>query len=122
MPADTYVGNELRLFSRASTWKGYWARQILPFVSGRVLEVGAGLGANTAALQPMLPPGAWTCLEPDPLLAEPCLLGCRERVGETGDRSPALRSTWSDPRSSFPPTTTGPRARWMRPRAPWPAP
>ncbi len=63
-----YVGQELDLFSHAENWKSYWSRVIQPFVRGDVLEVGAGLGANTAFLKPQSM-RSWTCLEPDPKLA-----------------------------------------------------
>jgi 2-polyprenyl-3-methyl-5-hydroxy-6-metoxy-1,4-benzoquinol methylase len=65
MPQQDYAGAELELFARAHHWKAYWGRQIGPFLKGEVLEVGAGLGANTASL---CRPGAhtrWVCLEPD---------------------------------------------------------
>ncbi len=45
-----YVGTELELFKDARNWKAYWSRHVAPFVSGRVLEVGAGIGANTRYL------------------------------------------------------------------------
>jgi len=63
----TYVGSELELFAAARNWKSYWSRQIRPFITGDVIEVGAGIGSNT----PFLDPGGnerWVCLEPDPLL------------------------------------------------------
>lgn len=59
-----YAGSELTLFASAHNWKSYWAKQICPLISGDVLEVGAGMGANTAYLHK----GAhreWVCLEPD---------------------------------------------------------
>ena len=60
----TYVGEELDLFAQARNWKRYWSDQVRPFVTGAVLEVGAGIGTNTRLLDT---PGAtrWTCLEPD---------------------------------------------------------
>ena len=39
------------------------ARQLAPFLTGRVLEVGAGIGGMTRHLAPGS--GHWTCLEPD---------------------------------------------------------
>ena len=42
-----YVGSELDLFSAVHNWKSYWSSRIRPFVAGDVLEVGAGIGANT---------------------------------------------------------------------------
>jgi SAM-dependent methyltransferase len=62
-----YVGSELDLFEKARNWKAYWSGQIREFVRGDVLEVGAGIGANTKLFT-----GAefrrWTCLEPDAAL------------------------------------------------------
>jgi SAM-dependent methyltransferase len=63
-----YAGGELALFEKARFWKRYWGRRILPFVHGDVLEVGAGIGANTQTLVD-LPYRRWLCLEPDPTLA-----------------------------------------------------
>ena len=63
-----YVGSELSLFAAAKNWKTYWSRQIRPFLSGDILEVGAGIGSNTRFLNPG-GAGRWVCLEPDPELA-----------------------------------------------------
>ena len=63
-----YAGGELALFEKARCWKRYWRGSILPFVHGDVLEVGAGIGANTQSLVD-LPFRHWLCLEPDPTLA-----------------------------------------------------
>ncbi|HEY8946525.1 MAG TPA: class I SAM-dependent methyltransferase [Polyangiaceae bacterium] len=64
----SYVGNELQLFLKATNWKTYWASRLRPFVRGKVLDVGAGIGATFDYL------GAsatrWTCLEPDRALCE----------------------------------------------------
>jgi SAM-dependent methyltransferase len=59
-----YQTNELALFAQATNWKAYWASRISPFIKGDVLEVGAGLGANTAMLS-SLSRGRYVCLEPD---------------------------------------------------------
>jgi SAM-dependent methyltransferase len=64
-----YGGGELELFARAVHWKAYLCAQLAPWLGGRVLEVGAGLGATTAMLA-TLPHAAWLCLEPDPAMAE----------------------------------------------------
>jgi SAM-dependent methyltransferase len=67
-PEFRYVGSELELFKKARNWKAYWRAQIAEFVRGEVLEVGAGIGANTLALAD-LTYERWTCLEPDAVLA-----------------------------------------------------
>ena len=67
MSEQAYIGGELNLFARASRWKQYWISQLRPYVQGSVLEVGAGIGANTLRLRG----GSerrWVCLEPDPQL------------------------------------------------------
>jgi SAM-dependent methyltransferase len=63
-----YAGSELELFEKARNWKAYWRAQIAGFVRGEVLEVGAGIGANTLTLAD-LTFQRWTCLEPDAALA-----------------------------------------------------
>lgn len=62
-----YAGSELELFEKARNWKAYWRAQIAEFVRGEVLEVGAGIGANTLTLAD-LTYQRWTCLEPDAVL------------------------------------------------------
>ena len=48
MISDTkYIGNELDIFSNATNWKKYFSSKIDPFISGDILEVGAGIGINT---------------------------------------------------------------------------
>jgi SAM-dependent methyltransferase len=68
MTDSTYVGRELDLFANVRNWKHYWAQQIQPSLAGDVLEVGAGIGANTPFLHSD-GLGRWVCLEPDPQLA-----------------------------------------------------
>lgn len=68
MPEFRYVGSELDLFAAANNWKSYWASQLFPFLKGDVLEVGAGIGANTPFLD-RGGTGRWVCLEPDLHLA-----------------------------------------------------
>ncbi|WP_035357303.1 class I SAM-dependent methyltransferase [Edaphobacter aggregans] len=63
-----YVGSELDLFAEATNWKTYWSRQLNSFLSGDVLEVGAGIGSNTSFLCNGVT-GRWVGLEPDPDLA-----------------------------------------------------
>ena len=59
-----YQGSELELFAHARRWKAYWVDVIRPWIHGDVLEVGAGMGANTPLLRGCSP-GGWACLEPD---------------------------------------------------------
>lgn len=63
-----YPGHELDLFARAKNWKAYWKSHIAPYLAGDILEVGAGLGVNTALLCNGRD-GRWVCLEPDGSLA-----------------------------------------------------
>ncbi len=95
---DTYIGNELTLFAHAQNWKRYFAGVMAP-LGPRVLEVGAGLGATTAALCDGSQ-DEWLCLEPDrTLLAEVESLVrngalpacCRARAGTVGDLEPGER-------------------------------
>ena len=58
-----YEGNELELFSHAENWKRYWSAYVRPYLGRRVLEVGAGIGVNTAILNHDAL--EWVCLEPD---------------------------------------------------------
>lgn len=68
MASIPYPGLELKLFEQARNWKSYWSGRIAPYVKGAVLEVGAGIGANTKLLAG-LDYQRWTCLEPDDSLA-----------------------------------------------------
>jgi SAM-dependent methyltransferase len=62
--AQEYIGKELDVFLHARRWKAYWISRIKEWVSGDVLEMGAGIGASTAALQNSTVT-SWLCLEPD---------------------------------------------------------
>jgi SAM-dependent methyltransferase len=85
-----YIGSELDLFARASNWKRYWTAQIRPFLRGRVVEIGAGIGSNTLALAD----GSrdWTCLEPDAELARRLV----ERISESGFPFRVVHGTTAD--------------------------
>lgn len=86
-----YIGQELDVFAHATNWKKYWSSEVRPYLTGDVLEVGAGLGANTEFLKTRRS-SSWTCLEPDPELArrmrisfmtQPRVGGCRVETGTT---------------------------------------
>jgi SAM-dependent methyltransferase len=64
-----YAGKELEIFQHARVWKKYFARFIKPYLDGKVLEVGAGIGATTEFLCDGRQE-SWTCLEPDQQLFE----------------------------------------------------
>ncbi len=59
-----YIGEELDLFSRAVNWKTYVSQRVQSMLGAEVLEVGAGMGTNTAILC-SLHQRRWLCLEPD---------------------------------------------------------
>jgi SAM-dependent methyltransferase len=65
-----YVGGELGLFAKAVNWKEYWLSRVAPWVSGSVLEVGAGIGANTGLLLKIPALEKLTSLEPDSDMAQ----------------------------------------------------
>ena len=74
-----YVGSELELFEHATNWKAYVARNLSPFITGRVLEVGAGIGTNIAQLaNPNVQD--WLALEPDRKLAGEIAMRLRDRA------------------------------------------
>lgn len=64
-----YTGDELHTFEKAVNWKNYWVHMIRPHFGHHVLEIGAGLGANTSALK-NIPFERWLCVEPDSLLCD----------------------------------------------------
>jgi SAM-dependent methyltransferase len=66
--AFAYPGKELETFSQARNWRSYWATALRPYIAGDVLEVGAGIGANTAYINHSQVRSIH-CLEPDPALA-----------------------------------------------------
>lgn len=74
-----YLGNELELFQEATCWKSYFASHLCPYLTGRVLEVGAGIG-GTSRILCHSNVESWTMLEPDPALAR--------RLQESLDQDP----------------------------------
>ncbi len=64
--SDSYIGNELELFKHAKNWKKYWGDKVIPYLGKNILEVGAGIGANTTyLLESSERINTWVCLEPD---------------------------------------------------------
>jgi 2-polyprenyl-3-methyl-5-hydroxy-6-metoxy-1,4-benzoquinol methylase len=63
-----YIGDELALFEHATHWKAYYGARLKPFLRGRVLEVGAGIGGTTRTLCDG-GQADWLCVEPDASLA-----------------------------------------------------
>tara|TARA_B100001248_G_C27307324_1_gene420131 strand:- start:188 stop:967 length:780 start_codon:yes stop_codon:yes gene_type:complete len=59
-----YPGKELEIFAEATNWKSYFAHKLIPYISGRVLEVGAGIGQTTPYLA-NAKVSKWKSLEPD---------------------------------------------------------
>jgi SAM-dependent methyltransferase len=99
MAEFTYPGGELELFRHARNWKNYWANCLQGHLQGHVVEVGAGIGANTPLLTARHP-GPWTCLEPDRELADELGLNlgthglserCEVVVGTLADLPPDRR-------------------------------
>jgi 2-polyprenyl-3-methyl-5-hydroxy-6-metoxy-1,4-benzoquinol methylase len=68
MTTQSYIGTELELFGKARNWKNYYASILGPYLHGRVLEVGAGIG-ETAAVLCNGGQELWLCLEPDAQLS-----------------------------------------------------
>ncbi len=64
-----YLGEELGLFKHADNWKRYVAARLRPYLTGDVLEVGAGIGANTRYFdRPEI--SRYLALEPDGRLCD----------------------------------------------------
>ena len=94
-----YIGNELELFSHAHHWKSYYKQHLAPYITGRVLEVGAGIGETTAHLLNKNVTH-WTCLEPDKSLAEKIT----EKINDR--KLPADITLQIGTSSDYPPTPT----------------
>lgn len=62
-----YGGDELELFKHAHNWKSYYAGFFRHYLTGDVLEIGAGIGETTHSLCDGSQ-SSWTCVEPDPAL------------------------------------------------------
>jgi SAM-dependent methyltransferase len=97
--AEPYPGGELELFARAENWKDYFATLLGPYLTGDVLEVGAGLGATTRRLCDGRQ-RTWLCLEPDRAMASRLAAAvadgalprcCQARAGTVRTLPPAAR-------------------------------
>jgi SAM-dependent methyltransferase len=64
-----YVGSELFIFKNALNWKKYWASMLFPHISGDILEVGAGIGANISSIY-NTKVKSWSAVEPDKSLLD----------------------------------------------------
>jgi SAM-dependent methyltransferase len=97
---STYPGSELDLFQHARNWKTYLGRVLRPWVSGSVLEVGAGMGATSEILVSDAV-SKWTCLEPDPSLAK--VIEAKIRAGVLPTQCACRRGTLEDlePEATF---------------------
>lgn len=83
-----YAGSELTLFATATRWKSYWASRVAPFVGGKVLDVGAGIGATIETLTRYCPEAVWSAIEPDPVLCQHL-----QRLNDTGRFNPGIDIT-----------------------------
>lgn len=95
MPEISYIGSELEIFAHANNWKRYVRSQIVGYLTGSVLEVGAGIGSNALSYVDG-PHSRWVCLEPDSQLAasitrNPALRRCKVIVGTVADLPAAER-------------------------------
>jgi len=69
LSSDSYIGNELSLFEKATNWKAYYGSKLKPYLKNKVLEVGAGIGGTTLSLCDGSQTD-WLCVEPDASLAQ----------------------------------------------------
>ena len=97
MSAFKYPGSELQLFEKAVNWKTYWRKQLSPYVGRLVLEVGAGIGANTLLLAGAQDQWRWVCLEPDASLCARLRSAVR-KLGEVSVITGTIRTLEPDQR------------------------
>jgi spermidine synthase len=65
----SYIGTELEFFKEAVRWKSYYRDLIRNYLTGDVLEVGAGVGSTTQFLISEKQK-RWVCMEPDAAFVE----------------------------------------------------
>jgi len=85
-----YIGEELSLFRLAENWKRYVASRLRPHVSGDVLEVGAGMGANVPYYY-RDDLGRYVALEPDARLCDD--FRCQQVEGRIPARCELVQGT-----------------------------
>jgi hypothetical protein len=120
-PDFAYEGSELEIFEHAVNWKRYWSSYVRPQLGNSVLEVGAGIGANT----PYLNHGAaeWVCLEPDQamaaFLAAELLLAPLQKFPSRGASIASFTSTYSSTLNTIttslpkPSSAYAPEGHWL---------
>lgn len=85
--SEAYPGGELDLFAAATRWKAYLGAALTPFITGRIAEIGGGIGSNIPLLiNPEV--SSWLSLEPDPGLAD----RLANRIAADRDLAPRCRS------------------------------
>ena len=89
-----YQGAELESFAHARRWKAYVRKALHPYLDGDILELGAGIGETTRALRPGSRALSWTCVEPDPVMAQAIAAGAQ--AGEFGENVATLCGTLAD--------------------------
>jgi SAM-dependent methyltransferase len=95
---SAYIGSELELFSEAHNWKEYLREVTLPFLRGRVLEVGAGIGGTTLIFAGV-DVDEWVCVEPDASLLSQ--ITSKLQRGMLGTRRVAIRGDIRDASGQF---------------------
>ena len=89
-----YQGAELESFAHARRWKAYVRKALHPYLAGDILELGAGIGETTRALRPGSRALSWTCVEPDPAMAQ--AIGTAAQAGQFGEHVTTLCGTLVD--------------------------
>jgi SAM-dependent methyltransferase len=85
-----YPGNELEIFSKAINWKKYLRAQLTPYLEGRVLEIGSGIGGSANILSASAI-SSCTMVEPDSDLFQ--ILLAKKQKGHLPPNSTILQGT-----------------------------
>lgn len=98
MSSAKYIGDELSIFKHAVNWKKYWLDSVGRYLTGDVLEVGAGMGVNTNLLLTHYPGvDSIVCVEPDPSLASQIMGNLTEHRGKVTVLNGYLNDLDADP-------------------------